>query len=48
MYTFPFQLTIGGIFEALRRDIPVELGFQNERQRNATWLRRPRSPGRTP
>ena len=30
--------TIGGIFEMMKRDIPAILDFQNERQRNGTWL----------
>jgi predicted porin len=30
--------TVGGLFEVLRRQLPAELNFQNERQRNDTWL----------
>jgi predicted porin len=38
MYTFPTKTTIGGIVEYLHRDVPADLGFQNERQRWGTWL----------
>lgn len=37
-YAFPFGLTVSGIFEILRRPLPDRLAFQNERQRNGTWL----------
>jgi predicted porin len=37
-YVFDFGLSVGGIFEILRRNIPAILGFQNERTRNGTWL----------
>ncbi|HUJ27803.1 MAG TPA: porin, partial [Myxococcales bacterium] len=37
-YVFDFGFSIGGLFEALRRNIPSELNYQNERQRNGTWL----------
>jgi predicted porin len=30
--------TIGGIFESMHRYVPSFLAFQNERQRNGTWL----------
>jgi predicted porin len=30
--------TVGGLFEVLRRQLPAELNFQNERQRNDTWV----------
>ncbi len=30
--------TVGGLFEVLRRQVPAELSFQNERQRNDTWV----------
>ncbi|HET6839239.1 MAG TPA: porin [Bradyrhizobium sp.] len=30
--------TVGGLFEVLRRQLPAELNFQNERQRNDTWF----------
>ena len=45
-YVFPFGLSVGGIFEALRRDIPPELQYQNERQRNGTWLVATQAVGR--
>jgi len=38
LYESSFGLTVGGIFEVLRRDIPANLAFQNERTRNGTWL----------
>ena len=39
LYSFKsVGFTIGGIFEALRRPLPAQLMFQNERQRNGTWL----------
>jgi len=37
-YAFPFGLTIDGIWEHLRRDVPQDLEFQNERQRDGTWV----------
>ncbi|HSY09031.1 MAG TPA: hypothetical protein VK820_10920 [Steroidobacteraceae bacterium] len=37
-YVFPFGLTVNGIWESLRRDVPAGLSFQNERQRNGTWV----------
>lgn len=30
--------TIGGIYESMRRNVPAILAFQNERQRNGTWV----------
>jgi len=30
--------SIGAIFESLKRDVPAILNYQNERQRNGTWL----------
>jgi predicted porin len=30
--------TVGGIFESMHRYVPSYLAFQNERQRNGTWL----------
>jgi predicted porin len=30
--------TIGGIFESMHRYVPADISFQNERQRNGTWL----------
>ena len=37
-YAFPFGLTVDGIWEHLRRDVPQDLQFQNERQRDGTWV----------
>jgi predicted porin len=37
-YIFDFGLTVSGIFERMTRKIPAALEFQNERQRNGTWL----------
>ncbi len=37
-YIFDFGLTVNGIFERMTRKIPAVLEFQNERQRNGTWL----------
>ena len=38
LYRFPTKTTIGGIFESMHRYVPADLAFQNERQRNGTWL----------
>jgi len=38
LYRFPTKTTIGGIFESMHRYVPGDLAFQNERQRNGTWL----------
>jgi predicted porin len=38
LYTFPTKTTIGAIYEIMHRYLPAELQFQNERQRNGTWL----------
>jgi predicted porin len=38
LYRFPTKTTVGGIFERFHRYVPGELEFQNERQRNGTWL----------
>jgi predicted porin len=38
LYTFPTKTTVGGIFEMLHRYVLPILAFQNERQRNGTWL----------
>jgi len=38
LYTFSTKTTVGGIFEILHRYLPAELQFQNERQRNGSWL----------
>jgi hypothetical protein len=37
-YRFPFKLTLGGIWERLRRNIPAYLAFQNERSRDGEWV----------
>ncbi len=37
-YKFAFGLTASAEWERLTRDIPAALEFQNERQRNGTWL----------
>jgi predicted porin len=36
--TLPTKTTISGIYESLHRYVPAALAFQNERQRNGTWL----------
>jgi hypothetical protein len=38
LYKFATKTTIGGIFESMHRYVPGDLAFQNERQRNGTWL----------
>jgi predicted porin len=38
LYTFATKTTVGGIFEMMHRYVLPELQFQNERQRNGTWL----------
>ncbi len=37
-YMFDFGLTVSGIVERLRRDLPSYYQFQNERSRDGTWL----------
>ncbi len=37
-YAFDFGLTVNAIFERMTRKLPEVLEFQNERQRNGTWL----------
>jgi hypothetical protein len=37
-YKFPFGLTVNGLWEELKRDLPSILEFQNERQRTGTWV----------
>jgi predicted porin len=37
-YTFPIGLSLSGIWESLRRNIPAALQFQNERQRTGWWF----------
>ena len=38
MYKFPTKTTVGFLYERLERDVPAVLAFQNERQRDGTWL----------
>ncbi len=37
-YAFDFGLTVNAIFERMTRKLPAALEFQNERQRNGSWL----------
>ena len=37
-YTLPIGLSVSGIWESLRRNIPAVLQFQNERQRTGWWF----------
>jgi len=37
-YTFGFGLAVSGIWEHMTRSLPSNLEFQNERQRDGTWL----------
>jgi predicted porin len=37
-YTFPFGLSVSGIWEDMRRPLPQVLEFQNERQRTGWWF----------
>ncbi len=37
-YVFPFGLTASAIWEQLHRYLPQDLEFQNERQRDGTWV----------
>jgi predicted porin len=37
-YTFDFGLSISGIYEWLKRDLPADLEWQDERTRMGTWL----------
>jgi hypothetical protein len=37
-YTFPFGLTIDALWEEMKRKLPPEMEFQNERQRPGSWL----------
>jgi predicted porin len=37
-YTFPFGLAVSGIYEYMKRNLPADLQFQNERQRNGLWF----------
>ena len=38
LYKFPTKTTVGGIWETFHRYVPARLAFQNERQRDGTWL----------
>ncbi len=37
-YRFDFGLTVDGIYERMRRELPAVLAFQNERSRDGWWL----------
>ncbi len=37
-YTFDFGLAVSGIYEYMKRTLPADLQFQNERQRNGLWF----------
>jgi predicted porin len=37
-YTFDFGLQVSGIYEYMKRNLPIEYQFQNERQRNGLWF----------
>jgi predicted porin len=37
-YTFPIGLSVSSIWESMRRNIPADLQFQNERQRTGWWF----------
>jgi predicted porin len=37
-YTFGFGLAVSGIWEDLRRKLPADLAWENERQRNGFWF----------
>jgi len=37
-YTFSFGLALSGIYEELHRNLPADLQWQNERQRNGFWF----------
>jgi predicted porin len=37
-YNFDFGLTVDYLYEELHREVPPELEFQNERQRNGMWF----------
>jgi predicted porin len=37
-YSFDFGLSIGTIYEYLKRDLPADLEFQNERTRDGWWF----------
>jgi hypothetical protein len=37
-YVFGFGLTVSGIYEWMKREVPADLQFQNERTRMGTWF----------
>jgi predicted porin len=37
-YSFPIGLSVSGIWESMRRNLPQALEFQNERQRTGWWF----------
>jgi predicted porin len=37
-YTFNFGLAVSGIYEEMHRNVPADLEWQNERQRNGLWF----------
>jgi hypothetical protein len=37
-YTFDFGLSLSYLYEELHREVPPEMEFQNERQRNGMWV----------
>ncbi len=37
-YTFGFGLAVSGIYEDMKRKLPADLMWQNERQRNGLWF----------
>jgi predicted porin len=37
-YVFDFGLSVSGIYEYMKRALPAEYQFQNERQRNGLWF----------
>jgi len=37
-YTFDFGLALSGIYEMMKRDLPADMMWQNERQRNGLWF----------
>ena len=37
-YTFDFGLALSGIYEMMKRDLPADMEWQNERQRNGLWF----------
>jgi hypothetical protein len=38
LYKFETRTTVGAIFESMHRYVAADLEFQNERQRNGTWV----------